>query len=359
MFTSRCESLGLWEFRMETTFPRNGSPGSAGVARVSAPSKPPSPVLAITEGSLGPSSAPLSAKPISVAKGSHGSALNALPWPFSLAPGSSSDPYPFPDSLPQGPQPSLAFPFSKSHCISESDRFYLLCYVRRKIKFTSSGVSVLRNPDNWRRKVQLFLAITPPAVDSLVWNQRSPEGACGCDLAADTPGTPGTLRNNALLSGTLSSLLCLGASREHRAHSEHCTAAWQREAVLLAQAHGCQAPLRVPSSRAWCPATRPPLSVDMWSQLRIKCKLMPSPVLFLCALYILPTGLGRNGSYIYLSPRPPLFQLPMFNVCLVGILCKGWGDEFMFTFSANHLRSTPAVGSQEQTKTSFSRKAFS
>lgn len=217
---------------------------------MSAPSKQPSPVLAITEGSLGPSPARLSAKPISVAKGSHGSASNALPWSLSLAPGSSSDPYPFPDGLPQGPQPSLAFPFSKSHCSSGSGRFYLLCYVRRKIKCTTAGVSVLRNPDDWRRKVQLSLAITPPTVDSLVWKQRSPEGACGCDLAADTPGAPGTLRNNALLSGTLSSLSCLWASRGHRAHSEHCTAAWCREAMLLAQAHGCQAPLRVPSSRA-------------------------------------------------------------------------------------------------------------
>lgn len=40
---------------------------------------------------------------------------------------------------------------------------------------------------------------------------------------------------------------------------------------------------------------------------------------------------------------PPLFHLPVFNMCLVRILCSGWKEEVIFTASAIPLKSITSL----------------
>lgn len=113
----------------------------------------------------------------------------------------------------------------------------------------------------------------------------------------------------------------------------------------LIQAHWCQTPWHS-SSRNWMFGN--PLNMDVWSQLIIKCRCMSSLVLFMCVLLVLPTRFvsswwAEMSLTFILCHGPPLFYLPVFNMCLVRILCSGWKDELIFTASATPLKSITSL----------------
>ena len=177
-------------------------------------------------------------------------ASTALPWLLSLAFEFSSNPHPF-LIFYKGPT-SLAFPSPNPCYSSGSIAPCALCSTGRKIKFTSSWVSVLRDRKEQEEGINSSWPLLPPLLNPHLKSTFHPWGGLWIPQHTEKQG-------DSFQRSSVSSF-----PSEFQENTELClkTILQPTEGYLI-QAHWCQTPWNS-SSRDWMFGNA--LNMDVWSQ---------------------------------------------------------------------------------------------